>query len=85
MIDFFDNGDAKLYEDRYQLYVNGDYIGDKTLKNMSDNLSDVDSFLKNKGFRQFKSQLEGDHYNIEASTDEAEGISDALFVYVNNR
>ena len=80
-----DENNAKLNEDRYELYVNSQYIGNKTLLNAGDKLSDVDDFLKAQGFSNFTSKLNGDHYEIEAAADDQNGIQDALSVYVRNR
>jgi hypothetical protein len=76
-------GDSKLSEDRYEIYVNGDFVGYKTLFNVSDYLSDVDNFIKSQGNIEFKSQLDGDHYNIQ--TEESERIKEILDVYCQNR
>jgi hypothetical protein len=74
---------AKLSEDRYEIYVNNDFIGYKSLMNASDDLSDVDDFLKSQGINEFQSQLNGDHYLISAT--ETERIKDILNVYCQNR
>jgi hypothetical protein len=74
---------AKLSKDRYEIYVNNDFIGYKSLMNTSDELSDVDDFLKSQGINEFQSQLNGDHYYISGS--EAERIKDVLNVYCQNR
>jgi hypothetical protein len=76
---------AKLNEDRYELYVNNHLVGNKTLLNESDKIDDVDDFLKTQGFTNFKTNLDGDHYQIEASAEDRQGMIDALSVYVNNR
>jgi hypothetical protein len=77
------DANAKLSEDRYEIYVNNDFIGYKSLMNTSDDLSDVDDFLKSQGIKEFQSQLDGDHYHISAS--ETERIKDVLSVYCQNR
>ena len=77
------NGTVKLSEDRYEIYVNDDFIGYKSLHNVSDQLSDVDDFLKSQGIEGFHSQLEGDHYYINGEN--AERIKDVLSVYCQNR
>jgi hypothetical protein len=76
---------AKINEDRYELYVNNHLVGNKSLLNQSDKIDDVDDFLKTQGFTNFKTNLDGDHYQIEASDEDRQGIIDALSVYVNNR
>ncbi|WP_078543368.1 hypothetical protein [Litchfieldia alkalitelluris] len=79
-----DNRNAKLTEDRYEIYVNQEYVGNKTLLNENDTLGDVDDFLKVQGFTNFQSSLSGDHYVIEAS-DKSEDIKNAISVYLHNR
>jgi hypothetical protein len=74
---------AKLFEDRYEVYVNSDFVGYKTLLNQNDTLKDVDDFLKNQGIGQFQSNLDGDHYHIQSPNGDL--IKGALNVYFNNR
>lgn len=78
-----DNSNSKLSEDRYEVYVNNDFVGYKTLFNESDRLADVDDFLKSQGVLNFSSELDGDHYKIKA--DESSRVKDILNVYCQNR
>jgi hypothetical protein len=78
-----ENNETKLSEDRYEIYVNNDFVGYKTLYNATDNLSDVDDFVRNQGIQHFRSQLEGDHYYIE--TEDQVRAKDVLHVYCQNR
>jgi len=80
-----DENNAKLNHDRYELYVNNQYIGNKTLLNANDKISDVDDYLKAQGYTNFTTSLKGDHYEIEAAADDQSGIQDAISVYVRNR
>ncbi|WP_062356706.1 hypothetical protein [Bacillus kwashiorkori] len=75
---------AKLNEDRYELYVNGDFVGYKTLLNQADDVTDIDSFLKQQGITSFTTELSGDHYLIETA-DDAEKLKDILKIYCQNR
>lgn len=75
---------VKLNEDQYDVYVNDDIIGQKSLKNQGEHLSDIDDFLKQQGINDFSASLDGDHYNIKTEGSNAE-ITDALEVYFNNR
>jgi hypothetical protein len=77
------NGDSKLSEDRYEIYVNNDFVGYKTLYYASDSLGDVDDFLKTQGVRNFTTELDGDHYKIKAA--ESHQIKEILEVYCQNR
>jgi hypothetical protein len=81
------NGDGapvKLNEDQYEVYVNGEFVGHKTLKTQGEKISDVDDFLKAQGVTDFSSSLDGDHYHIQTN-DESGTVTDALSVYFNNR
>ncbi|MCH1626162.1 hypothetical protein [Fredinandcohnia quinoae] len=80
-----DNTDMKLNEDRYEVFVNGDFAGQKTLRNQSDSVTDVDDFLRKEGLTSFTTNLDGDHYQIEAENDEGAKIKAALEVYFQNR
>jgi hypothetical protein len=87
---FFDdyNGDPdiKVAQDRYEVYVNGDYVGRKTLLAQNDDISDVDDFLHQEGFTEFSSELTGDHYNINANDNaNREQIKDYLNLYLKIR
>jgi len=89
LIPFINNGfnadaDVKLNEDQYEVYVNGNFVGNKTLKTQGENLSDIDDFLKNQGFSNFSTSIEGNHYNIHTN-DLNNDIPGALSVYFNNR
>ena len=75
---------VKLNEDQYDIYVNDDFVGQKSLKNQGEHLSDIDDFLKQQGITDFTASLDGDHYKIRTDGLNAE-ISDALQVYFNNR
>jgi len=78
------DSDMKLTEDRYEVFVNGNFVGHKSLKNPGEQLSDIDGFLQSQGLNDFSSSLDGDHYQIQ--TNERDGdITDALSVYFNNR
>jgi hypothetical protein len=77
--------DSKLNEDRYEVFVNQEFVGHKTLLNQGDHLSDIDHFLKSQGISSIKASLDGDHYLIETSQEDRTKASDALKVYFNNR
>ncbi|GAA0341847.1 hypothetical protein GCM10008967_35300 [Bacillus carboniphilus] len=76
--------DVKLNEDRYEVFVNGNFVGYKTLTNEGDQLSDIDDFLREQGHEGFTSSLDGDHYIIQTEQKE-EDLSRALSVYFHNR
>lgn len=82
--DIGSNSDVKLTEDQYEVYVNGNFVGRKTLKTQGEDLSDIDDFLQNQGFADFTTSVDGDHYTIHVNHQD-DDLSNALFVYFNNR
>jgi len=75
---------VKLNEDQYDIYVNDDFVGQKSLKNQGEHLSDIDDFLKQQGITDFTASQDGDHYKIQTDGLNEE-IREALQVYFNNR
>jgi hypothetical protein len=82
--DMDSNSVVKLTEDQYEVYVNGVFIGRKTLKTQGEDLSDIDNFLRNQGFSDFTTSVDGDHYSIHVDHQD-DDLSNALAVYFNNR
>ena len=82
--DFDNDSNAKLSEDRYEVFVNGEFVGYKSLKAQGEQLSDIDGFLRMQGLTGFSTYLDGDHYHIQTNS-QSETIADALEVYFNNR
>lgn len=76
---------GKLAEDRYEVYVNNDFLGYKSLKAQNEEITGIDSFLYNQGITSFTSALDGNHYNIQANGADATNIKNALNVYFQNR
>ncbi|WP_218059059.1 hypothetical protein [Orenia metallireducens] len=76
----------KLYHDRYHVYVNNDFVGNKILLTENDSISDVENYLRGVGFENFKADLEGDHYLIQSENqiDSAE-MKNFLGIYLNIR
>ncbi|EDL66772.1 hypothetical protein [Bacillus sp. SG-1] len=81
---FIDEEQTKLLQDQYEVYVDHDFVGRKTLFNQVDMLSDIDDFLKANGIDSFQTKLEGDHYKINPQG-QSENIISALEVYFKNR
>ncbi|SKA84438.1 hypothetical protein SAMN05428976_106168 [Clostridium sp. USBA 49] len=80
----FDNG-GKLYHDSYEVYVNNDYVGRKTLIAESESVDDIKNHLKSEGFQDFNTNLKGNHLIITSNSDEAYNIKKNLNVYLNVR
>jgi len=83
-VDSESTSSVKLNEDQYEVYVNGNFVGRKTLKTQGEDLSDIDDFLRNQGFIDFTASLDGDHYTIHADHQDYD-ITNALSVYFTNR
>lgn len=77
---------TKLSEDSYDVFVNGMYVGEKTLYAQNEDFHAVGDFLEQQGFNNVEVELNGDHIVVHADTrDEAERMRQALEVYLNNR
>lgn len=78
--------DTKLNHDRYDVYVNGEFVGNKTLLTQSESISDVNDFLQTQGYQNFEAKLDGDHYEFQVDDNEASsGMKEALQIYLQSR
>ncbi|MDQ0230790.1 hypothetical protein [Metabacillus malikii] len=75
---------TKVFNDRYDVYVNDDYIGQKQLLTAQESVKDIDDFLMNEGHKDFHSYVDGDHYYIRSQQNEQE-LANVLKVYLQNR
>lgn len=76
---------SKIAHDKYEVYVNDDFVGHKTLIAESEKIEDLDHYLKNQGFRNFYSKLEGNIYNINCVEDDSSHMKEVLSVYLRLR
>ncbi|KAA0546179.1 hypothetical protein FZW96_17650 [Bacillus sp. BGMRC 2118] len=76
--------DTKLNHDRYDVYVNGEFVGHKTLLTQSETIGDVNDFLQTQGYQKFEAKLDGDHYDVQVDEDEA-AVKEALQIYLQSR
>ncbi|MFC7391923.1 hypothetical protein [Scopulibacillus cellulosilyticus] len=55
-----------LYDrnDRYDVYVNGDYVGMKKLFSGNETIDDINDFLTENGFSSYQAVCDGDYYRI---------------------
>ncbi len=74
---------SKLNHDRYDVYVNGEFVGHKLLLTESEEISDVDDFLRVQGYKNFNASIDGDHYEIHAENDRE--LYEALQIYLQSR
>lgn len=88
MITDFDMTEGlKTAHDRQNVYVNGDYIGDKiSLAQNDGGLQAIEGYLESRGFRGYTLTQEGDqiHINVE-DEEEGENIKNHLEVYTKIR
>lgn len=77
--------DSKQNHDRYDVYVNGEFVGHKTLLTQSESINDVNDFLQAQGFRQVDGKLDGDHYDIHVEGEDSSHVKEALHIYLQSR
>lgn len=75
-----DTFQTKIDEDRYEVYVNGDFIGYKVLFGHNESVNDIKDFLLENGINDYEATLDGDHYNIESKGEE--DLRGVLSVYL---
>lgn len=75
----------KISHDSFNVYVNEEYIGKKTLLAQNEKPSDVEGYLKHRGFHNFNSSISGDHILINSAFEEADGIKKNLEIYLTLR
>ena len=81
----FNNSQGRLLHDSYRVYVNDDFLGNKQLITQGEKIEDVDSYLKNQGFHDFKANLSGNEYKISVEGIQTKDVKDTLAMYLNNR
>ena len=64
-----DNGNTKLFNDSYEVFVNGDKVGDKIQLTQVEDAQDLKPYLENNGFKDFDYEVVGDHIEIKAGED----------------
>ena len=79
-----DNHDAKLSQDRYEVFVNGDKVGNKILLTQTDDTHDLDSYLQTNGFTDFEYKVTGDHIEIKTKQ-ESNDMKEILSSYLSIR
>jgi hypothetical protein len=79
------DANTKIAHDRYDVYVNGDFVGHKTLLTQSEDITDVNDFLLAQGYHHFQYTLDGDHFEIKAEDSTAREMIEALQIYLQTR
>lgn len=77
-----EENEVKLNHDRYEVYVNGDFLGYKMLFGYNEDVQDIDDFIKEQGIHHFHAKVDGDHYLIESEEDEE--LKGILSVYLES-
>ena len=88
MIADFDRGESgKMAHDRQNVYVNGDYVGDKiSLTQNDDGLKAIEDYLASRNFQGYKVSQEGDRIYIDVEDEtERDNIKNHLEVYTQIR
>lgn len=85
LLDREQNNGTKTPHDTYRVYVNKEYVGNKVLIAQSEKIEDVEKYLKNKGFDNFSTSLEGNDYAITSEGTEAADMKSTLDVYLHIR
>lgn len=85
LLDREQNNGTKIGHDSYRVYVNKDYVGDKVLVAQNEKIDDVEKYLKNIGFTNFSTKLDGNSYMINSEGSETGDMISTLNVYLRNR
>lgn len=71
--------------DRYEVYVNQDFIGQKKIYSPIENIFDLEDFLREQGISDFQFQLDGNHFYITEITPLQEAYAkEMLHIYLQN-
>ena len=81
-----EKNESRIDHDSYEVYVNGDYVGNKSLITQGEEISDIDKHLQLEGFKTFNEEVLGNHVDINTKDlDEAKRIKQNLNVYLKIR
>jgi len=81
-----EKSEGLINHDSYEVYVNGDYVGNKSLITQGEEISDIDKHLQLEGFKTFDEEVLGNHVDINTKDlDEAKRIKQNLNVYLKIR
>lgn len=82
----YDKGEGMINHDSYEVYVNGEYVGNKSLITQGEEISDIDKHLQLEGFNTFDEKIMGNHVEISTNNlEEARRIKQNLNVYLRIR
>ncbi|MBM7645423.1 hypothetical protein JOD45_001634 [Scopulibacillus daqui] len=71
-------------KDRYDVYVNGEFVGMKKLFSGNETIDDINDFLAEHGFSSYKAVCDGDYYHIYTSR-HPEKLKEILSFHLQSR
>ncbi|NLI59941.1 MAG: hypothetical protein GX375_00735 [Clostridiales bacterium] len=82
-----DYDQSKVADDRYHVFVNGDYVGDKLSIAQGDGgWKSIEDYLKGREFTDYRVTKDGDHIYVDVQDEgNAEQIRNHLSVYTQIR
>jgi hypothetical protein len=81
-----DDTNLKLSHDRYHVFINGDFVGNKVILAQNEDVQDLGSYLQREGFHDFTTKLDGDHFMIEMfGSEQSETAKQQLNTYLKIR
>jgi|GEM_PF-1362426 len=76
----------KMSHETYEVFVNDDFVGHKVLLNMNEEVEDIHSFLKSRGFFDYSAEKTGNEFRLSTDdTYQAELMKENLSVYLQIR
>jgi len=78
-------GNQQVHENRYDVYVNQDFIGEKKIHDRKEDIFDLEEFLKEQGIVASTTELDGNHFYI-TELDQAieKQVKEALHLYLTS-
>jgi len=82
----FQNTNLKIPNDTYEVFVNGNYVGNKILfENEESGINSVKYYLEAQGFSDFTYKIKGKYIYIESNDKISQDMIDYLKVYLRIR
>lgn len=79
-----DKNNSKIQHDSYEVYVDGEYIGEKILFAQNEKPEDIPAYLTKEGYKDFQFQIEGSKIFINTINRKiSEEMRNHLEVYLN--
>ncbi|MBB6454489.1 hypothetical protein HNQ94_002971 [Salirhabdus euzebyi] len=75
----------KNAHDQYNVYVNDEYVGNKTLVTQNEHVDDIKNYLEKQGVTNISAELDGDHYKISIENGEQQRVEEILSTYLSIR